>query len=77
MTVREAERLAIVEQRQIDLAEQLALLRADLKQNTAATKSIKESLDNLTGGKQALMWITGVLISLGVIIATYWNGHRK
>lgn len=51
-------------------------MKRQLDKNTQDTAAIKSSLDNLTGGKQALMWITGLIVSLGVIIATALGFHK-
>jgi hypothetical protein len=64
MTVREQERLAVLEQRVNDIAIQL-------NENTKDTKAIRTALDNLSGGKQALLWITGTFIAILGVIATW------
>lgn len=70
MTARETERLAVLEQKVEDMSKQLA-------ENTTDTKAIRASLDNLTGGKQALMWVTGVVVSMVVAIATWLGVSHK
>jgi hypothetical protein len=65
-----SERLAILEQRVKDMAKQL-------DENTADTKAIRKTLDNLTGGKQALMWVTGVIVSVTMAIATWLGLHHR
>lgn len=69
MTKTEAETLAV-------LSERVSLMATQLEKNTKDTADIKSSLDNLTGGKQALMWITGLMVSVGVIIATVAGFHK-
>ena len=69
MTQKEAEMLA-------RLSERMSSMEKQLNQNTKDTAAIKSSLDNLTGGKQALMYITGLLVSVGVIIATLLGFHK-
>lgn len=69
MTTREAETLAV-------LSERVTLMAKQLDKNTQDTAAIKSSLDNLTGGKQALMWITGLLVSVGVVVATILGFHK-
>lgn len=72
MTARETERLTRVEEkqsdmqvRQIDMSSEIAALRQDVK-------DIKTTLDNLSGGKQALMWITGITLTvMGLLLALY------
>lgn len=70
MPARETERLAALEQKVHDMANQLA-------ENTRDTKAIRATLDNLTGGKQALMWITGIFISAMIAITTWLGIHHK
>ena len=77
MTAAENERLAVVEQRQHDMADALKAMQADLRANTAATTAIKHTLDNLSGGKQALMWVAGFLVSVALVVAAYWGAHAK
>lgn len=76
MTQKEALRLARVEDRQTEMTQQVAELRADMKANTKVTNSINAKLDNLTGGKQALMWVLAFIVSVGVIIATLVGSHK-
>lgn len=58
------------------LAEQVRLMAKQLEQNTRDTAAIRSTLDNLTGGKQALMWGTGIIVSVTVVITT-WLGFHK
>ena len=69
MTRTEAETLAVLSERVTQMARQL-------DQNTRDTASIKSSLDNLSGGKQALMWLIGFMVSVGVIVSTYLGFHK-
>ncbi len=75
MTAKESERLALVEQRQIDMAFQISEIRAEMKINTKDTKDIKTTLDNLSGGKQALMWATGFIVSIALVVAAFIKGR--
>lgn len=70
MTANESERLARLEQKVEDLTDKL-------KENSVDTKAILARLDNLTGGKQALIWVVGTLIGIGTIIATWWGVRGK
>jgi hypothetical protein len=63
------ERLATLEQKVSDMSK-------TLNENTRDTKAIRATLDNLSGGKQALMWFTGLLMSVLVVLAT-WLGFHK
>lgn len=70
MTQRETETLA-------RLTARVDIMAQQLDQNTKDTAAIKSTLDNLTGGKQALMWITGIIVSIGVIVATWLGAIRR
>lgn len=70
MTAREAERLAKVEQKQDDLGERIKIVEEKL--DTLITK-----FDNLAGGKQALMWITGVAITVAGLVLGVIHEFRK
>lgn len=69
MTQRETERLAALEQKVTDMAAQLVA-------NTQDTKAILEKLNNLSGAQKVLMWATGVVLSIGTIIATWSVNHK-
>lgn len=70
MTPQEADRLARLEQKVSDM-------KRDLSQNTRDTKTILATLNNLTGGKQALMWITGFITSILVVLAAWLGVKHK
>lgn len=70
MTPKESETLAV-------LVEKVHSMAKQLDQNTKDTASIKSTLDNLTGGKQALMWLTGVIVSVGLLVATLLGLHKR
>lgn len=70
MTASETEVLYKLVQQVDDMSKQLA-------QNTKDTQSIKSTLDNLTGGRQALMWITGISLSLAALIIAGLNVFKK
>lgn len=61
MTVKEETQLAL-------LVQTVAGMKTQLDKNTQDTANIKSTLDNLTGSKQALIWVTGLLVSIGLII---------
>lgn len=58
------------------LSERMSAMERQLDKNTKDTAAIRSSLDNLSGGKQALLWLTGLLVSIGVIIATVAGYHK-
>lgn len=77
MNTKDSLRLTRVEDKQVEMTQQIAELRADMKANTIVTNTINSKLDNLSGGKQALMWIMGFLVLAGTMLATFVAAHRK
>ena len=66
MTARETERLARLE-------EQVNTLVESNKKQTEVIEAIQKTLNELTGGKQALMWITGIFIALAGLVIAFWK----
>jgi len=67
-------------QEKVDIAllkEAVKDIKVQLDENTRVTKTIVSKLDNLSGGKQALMWITGTFIAIAAVIAAFFEGFRK
>lgn len=64
------ERLGVLEQKVLDMSR-------SLDENTRDTKAIRATLDNLTGGRQALMWFTGFIVSVLIIVATWLGINHK
>jgi hypothetical protein len=62
-----------------DLAERITRLEEQYREGAIKTaeiskdvKDIKQTLDNLSGGKQALIWITGIALSIaGIAVAVF------
>lgn len=70
MTAKEIERLTIVEQQVRDLSEDITELKADVKE-------IKATLDNLSGGKQALVWFIGIILAIaGIVVGALKIGRH-
>jgi len=66
MTLKEKERLAVLET-------QFSDLKIQLEKNTRTTEEVLETLNRLTGGQKALMWITGITIAIAGIIMSILN----
>jgi len=63
MTNKESQQLAALKQEVSDLKEDLKLVQTTVS-------DIKATLDNLSGGRQAIMWVTGtILVIAGLIIS--------
>ena len=70
MTAREAERLAKVEQKTDDLKEKVEEIGQKLD-------DVIETLNQLTGGKKALMWVVGISTASLTAISTWLGVHRR
>lgn len=66
MTLKEKERLAVLET-------QFSDLKIQLEKNTRTTEEVLETLNRLTGGQKALMWVTGITIAIAGIIMSILN----
>lgn len=48
-----------------------------VRETNAQVTDLNKKFDTLTGGKQALMWITGVAIAVAGLIITYFNFKKR
>lgn len=70
MNLREKERIAIVEQKVKNLSDDVTEVKADVKE-------ILQTLNNLSGGKQALMWATGVTLTIAALVVAWLNFLKR
>jgi uncharacterized coiled-coil protein SlyX len=73
MTSRESERLIRVEERQAEMTDAINKITANLEKGNQKLDELNSKFDNLTGGKQAIMWITGIVLTIAGLIAAYIN----
>lgn len=52
-------------------------LKALVKETNEQVQTINQKLDTLSGGKQALMWITGVALAISGLIISYFNFKKR
>jgi hypothetical protein len=64
MTKTETERLTRMEDNQEAFAKAIEKVLERLDEQDKALAKVNKTLDELTGGKRALMWMTGTLIGL-------------
>lgn len=69
MTAQEKERLAKVEQKQDDAAARL--MSVEDKLDALITR-----FDELSGGKQALMWVTGIALTVAGLVIGFLNATK-
>jgi chaperonin cofactor prefoldin len=77
MTKMETERLTRVEQKQEDMASDITELKVSAKEINTKLDALTSTLDNLSGGKQALIWITGIILTVTGLIIGFFNVKRK
>jgi phosphopantothenate synthetase len=71
-----ATEVAIIKNNQNNMKETVAEMKEIQKEQSEDIKAILERLDNLTGGKTALMWITGLFVSLVALGIAYLNSIK-
>jgi hypothetical protein len=70
MTKTETERLTRMEDNQIDFAEALQKINARLDSQDKTLNAINKTLNEISGGRKALMWASGTLFTvIGLILA--------
>lgn len=81
MTAKEVERLARVEEKQENLTNTVQELKDDSANNfTEINKkldALTTTLDNLQGGKAALIWVFGIALTLGGLLIAGYNVFKK
>ena len=68
--------VAIIKNNQDNMKQTVAEMREIQKEQSDDIKAILERLDNLTGGKTALMWITGVFLSVVALGIAFINAQK-
>jgi ABC-type cobalamin/Fe3+-siderophores transport system ATPase subunit len=48
-------------------------LKQIVKEMSIKLDNVTKTLDNLSGGKQALMWITGVALTVSGLVIAFFN----
>ena len=76
MTAKETERLTRVEQKQEDMVESIRQLSKTLEEQSRKLDELNSKFDNLTGGKQALMWVTGISLTIFGLVIGFLNLNK-
>jgi limonene-1,2-epoxide hydrolase len=71
-----AERLTMMETNQKNMKETVDEMKAIQKEQSEDIKAILERLDSLTGGKTALMWVTGIFLTVCGLALAFFNSLR-
>lgn len=83
MTAAEATQIQQVSTTQAVMKEHQRNMQNDIDELKSNTKEINEKLDiltakldNISGGKQALMWITGVSLTIAGLVIAFLNANK-
>lgn len=76
MNAPEATQLAVAQQDIKYMQRDIQEIKKNQEQQSEDIKQILERLDNLSGGKQALMWITGLALTISGLIIAWLNSVR-
>ena len=68
--------VAIIKTNQDNMKKTVAEMREIQKEQSEDIKAILERLDNLTGGKTALMWLTGMFLTCVGLAIAFFNSMR-
>lgn len=70
------DRLQKMEDNQERFAEAIEKINAKLDSQTDQLNELNSKFDQLSGGKQALMWITGVSLTIAGLIIAFINVNK-
>lgn len=73
MTKQESIQLQIMADNQQQFKEAIEKVLTRLDEQDKALAQVNKTLDELTGGKKALMWVTGILISVAALSLAFWR----
>jgi peptidoglycan hydrolase CwlO-like protein len=76
MTAQETERLVRVEEKQTAMQEDIEELKAQAEKINKKLDNINSTLDNLMGGKKALIWITGIFLTITSLAIAIINSFK-
>lgn len=70
-------RVEDISKKQDAMVEQLRANTKDTKSTSTKVAGIELTLANWTGGRKVLVWVVGVLLTLGVILSTIYEALRN
>lgn len=76
MAKTQAERLTRMEDNQEQFAKDIEKVFKRLDNQDAILIKINKTLDELTGGKRALMWFTGFVVSVFALAIAFFNSTK-
>lgn len=68
---------AVMKEHQRNMQEDIDELKKSAREINDKLDRLTSTLDSLSGGKQALMWITGIFIALSGLLISYLNIKGK
>ena len=60
-----------------DLAKAIDELKEGQQQIQAEVSELKSALDELTGAKKALLWLTGMAVGVATVIVMWFKDNHK
>jgi len=70
MTAKDTERIAKLEAT-------VGLMLEEVRSGREDIQTLQKTMDELSGGKQALMWVTGITLTITGIIVAFLNFKKK
>jgi uncharacterized coiled-coil protein SlyX len=70
------ERLTRMEDNQDQFAEAIKAINVQLKSQDEKLDLLNKKFDELTGGKQALMWVTGIALTVSGLVLAFINVNK-
>lgn len=67
---------AVMKEHQKTMQKDIDELKENAKEINEKLDILTAKLDNISGGKQALIWITGVAISISAIVIGFLNANK-
>lgn len=71
-----SDRLQKMEDNQDSFAKAIEKINQKLDSQTDQLNELNSKFDQLSGGKQALMWITGVSLTIAGLVIAFLNLHK-
>lgn len=68
---------AVMKEHQRNMQNDIDELKQLVKETNEQVQNLNQKFDTLAGGKQALIWITGVAITISGLIISYFNFKKR
>ena len=68
---------AVMKEKQHNMQSDIDELKKLVRDTNEQIQELNKKFDTLSGGKQALMWITGVSMTIAALIISYFNLKKR